>query len=1176
MIDVGTPLTLDVTGPLAGLQKIADADAELRQQQLQTNQAVNQSFASVASSVGQYGRQLSSVIVETQRGAAAQQQFARDIGNLVKEIRDQGAAQREAQRISQAAAAERRKASQEAREAAKAEKAALREVAEAEKQVAAAAKLAGKEAAAAAKEASKVASSTNGVGDALGGLEGKVAAAFSIATVKAFASKVIEAGQATEATLSKLTFANGGDTQAAARDLAFLRAEADRLGLELNTTGKSYGSFVSAAAAGNFPLAEARKLFLATAGASATLKLSADDTQGVLLALTQILSKGTVSAEELRGQIGERLPGAFSIAARSIGVTEQQLNKLLQTGQLKSADFLPKFAEELQKTFGDGTAQAADSFTANLNRIENEFTAFFLRFQGTASKGVSTITGLFRRLNEGLDLRSVDGRQRLGEQRAQQGIQDYEATLNALLVQAEAQAKANNQAAGQASLILLARQRGALKEELAAAQIEAKRIEELSPSRQLLFPGGRDALREASVQAQQRVALLQGEIAKTVELSEARKKANDPKDLDGLIKRQEDLIKALKVRQSAATQENQGGGKDFLLGKGGLDEQLKEAQKELDRLLGKIDKAGRAAADKLAAALRALEQERATLLSLAAKAAIKDSDDQAERARLNYEEQLRQAEVIKQKLIEREAAVRKAGGRGNNADGVIDGVQDAELAKLRVAALDAYYLELGKIARAREQRLFDLRAETDAKEIEAVNRTYDAKLAAQKLGQSRQLDALDEAAGIIVDRARKQSQEEIEIEEARQRTLLALRATQEQRRIEQAAALGNANANRIGQTFGAGTGVSKFEAARTEAQQLLDIEKKAAEDSLNNTLNKTGKAAEIERAALEAQLVRVAQQQKRLDIQQTLSNFSIYKLILGENDSEETRAALDKVAGQVVQSLGEIVNAEEQAAAARASTATQNINELTGQLAAQIQLNEQGSASNIKGLQDQIAAEKAIRREALADQREAAKQKVIIDTLAQASSIATAAAEVFATFAAIPFIGIPLGIAAAGVLVGAFAASKIAAFQAASQVGQGFFKGGYTGGNDAREERGVVHGKEFVHTAEVTSQYRQSLFEPLHAGRPQDINWKAPELAALLPDFGLPAKMREERAAAQRLEVQHSFTPMAAKFDVLHDRLAAIEGSNQAMAEQPTVTPVGTGYLIRWPNGNTKLVKVGS
>jgi tape measure domain-containing protein len=1153
-IEVGTAAIFDVSQPLAALDKLGAADTNLRNEQLKTNAAISQSFASVAQAVTQYDSQLGAILMDTRAASAEQRKFAGEIGGLVKEIRDQAAAQREAQRASAAAAAERRKASQEAREAAKAEKAAAKEVAAAEKEAAAAAKLAASEAAKAAQQAGKAGESTGALGKIFGSLQGQVAAAFSVAAVKAFIGNVVDAGQAAEATLSKLTFANGGNAQAAARDLAFLRAEADRLGLEVNATGKSYGSFVSAAAAGNFPLAEARKLFLATAGASATLKLSADDTQGVLLALTQILSKGTVSAEELRGQIGERLPGAFSIAARAIGVTEQQLNKLLQTGQLKSADFLPKFAEELQKTFGDGSAQAADSFTANLNRIENEFTAFFLRFQGTASAGVSKITTLFQRLNRSLDLRSPDGRQRLGEQQAQQGIKDYEGVLNGLLAQAEAQAKANNQAAGQASILLLARQRGALKEELAAARIEAKRIENLTPSQQLDFAGGLSGVREASVQAQRRVALLEGEIAKTIELAEARKKANSPKDLEGLVKRQEDLIKAIKARQLAATQENQGGGADFLLGKGGLNEQLKEAQKELDRLLGKVEKA---AVDRLAAALRALATAREELQSKAAAAATKDADDQATRARLAFQEQLRQVEVIKQKLIEREAAVRKAGGRGANADGVIDGAQDDQLARLRIAALDTYYEELGKIERAREQRLFELRADSDAKEVESVNRKYDKLIEAAKDGIERQA-----------------------IEEARQRDQLNLRAGQNQRESDRQATIGQSLAGVAGETFGPGTGISVYAAKRLEKQQLLDVEKKHAEDVLNNSLLLSTKEGEVQRAAAEQSLARVRQTQRALDIESKLAKFNIYSLIFGENDSPELRKALDEVATSVAQSLGSIVDSEEKAAAARAQTATQNINELTGQLAAQIQLNQEGSASNIKGLQDQIAQERVIRREALEDQRTAAKQKVVIDTLTQASSIATAAAEVFAAFASLGPLGFIGGIGAAGLLIGAFAAAKVEAYQAASQIGGGsFFKGGFTGAGDPTQESQALgakpytyHKGEFVFDHEKTGDLRHVLFEPIHGNRPQDIDWGHPAVAALLPDLELPEKLRAEKQAYVQHNIKLSGEAMKQDFDRLHSRLEAIEASNWQMADKPDRIPLGPNRIMEVSkNGSTHI-----
>jgi len=81
------------------------------------------------------------------------------------------------------------------------------------------------------------------------------------------------------------------------------------------------------------------------------------------------MSKGQVMAEELRGQLGERLPGAFQVAARAMGVTTAELGKMLESGQVVATDFLPKFAAELRKTGGD--AGDINTFNANLGRMKN-------------------------------------------------------------------------------------------------------------------------------------------------------------------------------------------------------------------------------------------------------------------------------------------------------------------------------------------------------------------------------------------------------------------------------------------------------------------------------------------------------------------------------------------------------------------------------------------------------------------------------------------------------------------------------------------------------------------------------------------------------------------------------------------------------------------------------------
>ena len=115
----------------------------------------------------------------------------------------------------------------------------------------------------------------------------------------------------------------------------------------------------------------ARAVFTAVAEASRVMGLTGAETRGALTALEQIISKGTVSAEELRGQLGERLPGAFQIASRAMGVTTAELGAMLQRGEVLADEFLPRFAAELRATFGDAATEAGASAGAAFERLDN-------------------------------------------------------------------------------------------------------------------------------------------------------------------------------------------------------------------------------------------------------------------------------------------------------------------------------------------------------------------------------------------------------------------------------------------------------------------------------------------------------------------------------------------------------------------------------------------------------------------------------------------------------------------------------------------------------------------------------------------------------------------------------------------------------------------------------------
>jgi tape measure domain-containing protein len=167
-----------------------------------------------------------------------------------------------------------------------------------------------------------------------------------------------------------------GSAAGAAREIEYLKTTTNALGLEFQTTAIAYAKFSAASKGTALEGQKTRDIFEAIAKASTVLGLSADETGGALKAIEQIISKGTVSAEELRGQLGERLPGAFEIASRAMGVTTQELGKMLEQGKLVSDVFLPKFAAELTKTLGDNPESAAGSAQAQLNKLSNAWLDF--------------------------------------------------------------------------------------------------------------------------------------------------------------------------------------------------------------------------------------------------------------------------------------------------------------------------------------------------------------------------------------------------------------------------------------------------------------------------------------------------------------------------------------------------------------------------------------------------------------------------------------------------------------------------------------------------------------------------------------------------------------------------------------------------------------------------------
>jgi tape measure domain-containing protein len=189
-----------------------------------------------------------------------------------------------------------------------------------------------------------------------------------------------------------------GSLEGAKREMEFIKAVSNDLGTSLSSNQQDYAKFAAATKLAGIELNETRAIFVAITEASRAFGLSSEQTQGALRALEQMVSKGKVSSEELRGQLGERLPGAFNLAAKAMGVTTQELDKMLQKGDVMAKDLLPRLARVMHDEFATTAAAAVGSASAQMQILQNRLTELMQDF--SESGAMQAFADLLRDIND--------------------------------------------------------------------------------------------------------------------------------------------------------------------------------------------------------------------------------------------------------------------------------------------------------------------------------------------------------------------------------------------------------------------------------------------------------------------------------------------------------------------------------------------------------------------------------------------------------------------------------------------------------------------------------------------------------------------------------------------------------------------------------------------------------
>ena len=201
-----------------------------------------------------------------------------------------------------------------------------------------------------------------GVGSALGGIAGGLVGGVPAAFAGAAAGQLVDnlgttlAGITSQASkvqqlqrglaLASIDAKDFAEAQSAVADVSA------RLFIPLEQVTKSFAQLRVNTKQYNLSVEETRQILEGTILAVSSVGGSADDVDSAMRAVVQILSKGSVQAEELRGQLGERFPGAVVKFAQANKLSFEALQQGLEAGQIGIKEFV-NFAKQNYEDYSE-------------------------------------------------------------------------------------------------------------------------------------------------------------------------------------------------------------------------------------------------------------------------------------------------------------------------------------------------------------------------------------------------------------------------------------------------------------------------------------------------------------------------------------------------------------------------------------------------------------------------------------------------------------------------------------------------------------------------------------------------------------------------------------------------------------------------------------------------------
>ncbi|HAH54382.1 MAG TPA: hypothetical protein DCM02_03620, partial [Flavobacterium sp.] len=195
-----------------------------------------------------------------------------------------------------------------------------------------------------------------------------------------------------------------------AKNQQFVTEVADKWGLEIKSLQQTYTQFYTASK-GLLTDNQIKETFEGIAKAGSVMGLSLDTQKNAFYAIDQMMSKGTVTSEELKKQLGNAMPGAIKAAAmaymelhpqiKSIQEAEKALYEDMKKGAIDSATYVPLIAKNFQILYGIESLNSVHTMQAAQNRLVNSWTEW-IRGTTQGGSGLKIIVSLMEALAKNL------------------------------------------------------------------------------------------------------------------------------------------------------------------------------------------------------------------------------------------------------------------------------------------------------------------------------------------------------------------------------------------------------------------------------------------------------------------------------------------------------------------------------------------------------------------------------------------------------------------------------------------------------------------------------------------------------------------------------------------------------------------------------------------------------